>query len=221
MSKFDFNSIANTYDDWYKEEIGKISDKIEKKVVKKYLDKFSSKTVLEVGAGTGHWTQFLSDNGYFVLGIDIAQQMIISAQNKNIPFSTFLNCNVQSLPYNSETIENVVAFTSLEFVDDTDKAFDEIYRVLKKGGSLLIGILNANGSLSKRRNGQASFENYTPFTFASIYQRLKVFGDPEIEGCALLPDLDNLENAIEIENNSDQDLLNEEGNFLVAHVIKK
>ena len=222
MSKYDFNNAADTYDNWYNTDFGKKIDFFEKRVFKKYLDKFSSKTILEIGSGTGHWSRVLSENGFFVLGVDIADKLIEIANSKNIPFTTFINSDVLSLPYNSETIENVVAVTSLEFVADKNKAFDEIYRVLKKDACLLIGAINAYGSLAYERENNSVFENCSPFTNASLYERLKVIGEPEIEGCALFPDgKNNLIKAEEIELNANQEQLNNKGNFLVGFVRKK
>ncbi len=221
MSVFDFNNISSSYDDWYQTEFGKLVDTIEKRIFKKFLKKLTSNTVLEIGAGTGHWTQFMSENGFYVLGIDVADKLLEKAKSKNIPFATFINGNVHNLPYNTETIENIVSVTTLEFVKNKNKAFDEIYRVLRKGGGLLVGVLNANGSFAGLREDNDVYRSSSAFTYASLLERLKAFGQPEIEGCALFPEgKNNLHKAEEYEKNASKELLNQKGNFLVGFVQK-
>ncbi|MFH2095605.1 MAG: class I SAM-dependent methyltransferase, partial [Bacteroidota bacterium] len=184
---FDFDKIAADYDRWYEKEPGISCDRLQKSAVKKYLDMMNGKTILEIGSGTGHWTKFLSENGFFVLGIDISEKMIAVARSRQIPYATFVHCDAASLPYNNESISNIAMFATLEFIENQGIALREIYRVLSPGGTLLIGTVNPAGSLARGRKSNELFENGKYYSADSLQSILELFGDPEIEGCALLP----------------------------------
>ncbi|MCD6366836.1 MAG: class I SAM-dependent methyltransferase, partial [Bacteroidales bacterium] len=124
MKAFDYNQIADNYDQWYATPLGKQIDEWEKKLFLLHLEKLATRNILEIGAGTGHWTQFLSSNGFTVTGIDIAEKMLDHAHKKNIPNASFQVASAEALPFADASVENVVAVTSLEFVKNQQKAFD-------------------------------------------------------------------------------------------------
>ena len=45
----------------------------------------------------------------------------------------------ESLPFADSQFDFVLMFTTICFLDDIETAFNEVYRVLKSGGSLIIG----------------------------------------------------------------------------------
>ena len=94
---FDYNEIANEYDQWYDTPLGKQIDAWEKKLFSLHLEKLHTKQLLEIGAGTGHWTQFFAKNGFSVTGIDIAEKMLEQAKQKNIPNAHFETISAESL----------------------------------------------------------------------------------------------------------------------------
>jgi ubiquinone/menaquinone biosynthesis C-methylase UbiE len=81
-SRYDFDSVATTYDKWYETAEGKMYDRLEKKAISRYLQHIvAGMKLLEVGCGTGHWSQFFSNCGFEVIGIDISEPMITAAKN--------------------------------------------------------------------------------------------------------------------------------------------
>jgi len=116
QSKFDFDAIADRYDLWYESAEGAMYDHLEKKAISKYLpknvkgmklkaiSKYLPKNVkgmklLEIGCGTGHWSQFFSEYDFEVTGIDVSERMIKIAQSKDIPNASFQMADGQSLPF--------------------------------------------------------------------------------------------------------------------------
>ncbi len=222
MITFDYNQIATDYDKWYETPLGKQIDEWEKKLFLLHLEKLKTKNILEIGAGTGHWTQFLSQNGFSVTGIDIAGKMLEQARRKNIPNAIFIQASAEDLPFEDASIENVVAVTSLEFASNQQKAFDEIFRVLKPGGYFIIGGLNAQASLQKLRQSDPVFKNARFFTPKSLFKYLEPFGIPTVEGCIYMPNPQaSLEEIINTENIAPINLLNIYGNFLVGSIKKE
>ncbi len=219
MKAFDYNQIAGSYDQWYATPLGKQIDEWEKKLFLLHLEKLATRNILEIGAGTGHWTQFLSSNGFTVTGIDVAEKMLEQAHKKNIPNASFQAVSAEELPFDNASIENVIAITSLEFIENQEKAVSEIFRVLKPGGHFIIGGLNAQASLQKSRQSDPVFKNARFFTPKSLFQLLEKFGTPTVEGCVYMPNPQaELEEIINTENIAPINLLNIYGNFLVGSV---
>jgi len=222
MSTFDYNQIAREYDKWYQTPLGKQIDEWEKQLFLRHLKKLKTKNILEIGAGTGHWTSFFSDNNFSVTGIDIAGRMLEQAKQKNIAGATFIEALAEDLPFEKESIDNVVAVTALEFVKDRHKAIEEIYRILKPAGYFIIGGLNALGALQQERQNDPVFKKAEFFTPESLYKVLEKFGMPYIEGCVYMPNTKaNLDEIIKAENSVPINFLNIYGNFLVGSVKKE
>ncbi len=179
---FDFNKIASEYDKYYESDTGKEIDKIEKKCVADVLENIPRGKTLEVGAGTGHWTEFFVSAGFDVTGIDIAKDMLSVAKSKNIK-AEFFYADVCDLPFGDETFETVFAVTSLEFVPDREKAFREIKRVLKKNGYFVIAGLTASKyNLIRKYNSDTFAEaSFIDENFISDLQKL--FKILTIESC--------------------------------------
>ena len=222
-SVFNFDNIAHEYDNWYKTPAGKKIDEIEKNLFFKYLSKTPYKHIIEIGAGTGHWTKFMSAKGYCITGCDISYKMLKIAANKNISNAVFLNCDATTLPFPDNSANTVVAITSIEFVKNRKKALKEIKRILKVGGYFIIGTLNRKGSLSVIRKNIPTFKDANLFTYKELVSELMDFGFPVVEGCLLIPnpletDPVLIENA---DKKTDPRELNEKGNFLVGFVKKE
>ncbi len=220
---FDFGKIAKEYDAWYDTPQGKKIDEIEKKLFIRYLKKIPYKHIVEISAGTGHWTQLLSQQGKSITATDISENMLQVANSKNIDNTVFLKTDATNLPFVSNSVDVVVAITSIEFVMPKYKALEEINRILKPGGFFLIGTLNRNGSLEQIRRNNEVFANANFYTYKTLVSDLMKIGKlPMVEGCLLLPNpMETSPDKIEqVEKIADPRELNEKGNFLVGLVQK-
>ena len=99
--------------------------------------------VLDVGSGPGHYAFDMSsavgDTGR-VAGVDNAESSIATAQRRcsglgNVKFH--LNDAVD-LPFGAATFDAVISTQTFEYLEDVEAALDEIFRVLKPGGRVLI-----------------------------------------------------------------------------------
>lgn len=219
MLKFDFEKIATEYDDYYKTDMGRQIDVVEKRLVRSFLKKIEEREALEIGCGTGHWTMFFSDNGFQITGVDMAQGMLNKAIEKEIPGSMFMQMDAENLQFPSESIKNIFTIATAEFTGNQQKFFDEIFRVLKRGGCFLIGALNEDSMMGATKDEDPVFKNASFFTEEKLYRFLTRFGHAEIKGCALISEegeiLDRNEN-----HQISQEKLNKEGAFLVGFVKK-
>lgn len=216
MQKFDFDNAAGSYDDFYSNPIGQQIDLIEKSIISQYLRRLNCQILVELGCGTGHWTSFFSSEGFTVIGLDISIKMLETANNKNIPGSVFLKQDVHLLPFLDNSIENIASITAIEFVEDQEKVFSEIKRVLKPGGAFIIGCLNINSQLGKTKSENELFRNADFFSSDSLNIHLCKFGKPEIRGCVYL----NEKNEI-LDYQSGEEQLLKYGAFLAGIVYKE
>ena len=198
-SLFNFNTQANTYDNYYSTELGSAIDKLEKVCVKKFLERIPKNKILELGSGTGHWSEWISQQGFEVHGIDIAEKMLEKAESKNIPNSKFELMSMTDLKFEDNTVENIIAITSLEFSVDLDKTFSEIKRVLKPNGFLITAVLNSKSVIGLHKKDNPTFEDANFFTYEELSLRLDEFGNPEFCEAAFL----NSEFEIDIEQNNE------------------
>lgn len=82
--------------------------------------------ILDMGAGDGEAVELLRLMGYEAFGIDR-----IAAENVTAGDMT-------ALPFEDECFDAVIAECSFSVCGDTEKAFDEAYRVLKPNGFLFL-----------------------------------------------------------------------------------
>jgi len=100
--------------------------------------------VLDVGTGTGRFpAALLADDGFrgWVWGVDISAGMLGRARERLLPLQVRL-CLVQQdaeqLPFGDEAFHAVVCLETIEFTPQPERTIDELVRVLKPGGTLLM-----------------------------------------------------------------------------------
>jgi SAM-dependent methyltransferase len=166
-SRFNFDYAADRYDRWYDTPHGAIYDRIEKKVIDKLLrDYTEGKRLLEVGCGTGHWSNFFSTKGCEIIGIDISGRMVTIARNKNIARSSFHVMDGHSMSFADNSFDIAVAITTLEFATAPDVMIAEMARCVRKpGGKLLFGVLNALSEYNQKRKNEAG----SPYASAALF----------------------------------------------------
>ena len=99
----------------------------------------AGKTVLDIACGEGYGSAMLSGKAKKVIGIDISIEAVKHAakryQNSNIEFKIG-NCS--KIPLSNASADLVVSFETIEHHDQHGQMMQEIKRVLRPGGVLLI-----------------------------------------------------------------------------------
>jgi ubiquinone/menaquinone biosynthesis C-methylase UbiE len=170
--------VAAEYDHFYKTGQGKAIDNLEKAIMLELIDDIPRGQLLELGCGTGHWTEFFSRQRFQVIAIDESEAMLSIAQNKKIKNVTFIKANAAKLPFADNSFFAVASITMLEFVENSEKVLDEIDRVLRPGGHIILGCLNALSELGKNKQNDEVFKHARFFTPAEIEGLLSWFGTP-------------------------------------------
>ncbi len=146
-----FDAIAGDYDKWYEGGIGKFADETETRLALKLFSPEKGQKVLDVGCGTGNFSLKLGELGCEVTGIDLSKKMLAQAKQKAEWAAgadgaalkvAFLCMDVYNLKFPDNHFDGVFSMAAFEFIEDPQRAYDEMFRVLKPGGSLLIGTIN-------------------------------------------------------------------------------
>ena len=190
-SRYDFDIAAERYDQWYETTEGAMYDRLEKKAVSKYFrQNVRGMKLLEVGCGTGHWSQFFSDCGFEITGIDISERMIKIAQGKNIANASFQVADSHSLPFANNSFDVTAAITTLEFVHDAELVLQDMVRCTRKPfGQLLIGMLNASAPLNRNRqqNPESSYAKARLFYTDQLEKLLSKYGKTQLFTAGFIP----------------------------------
>ncbi|WP_372773694.1 class I SAM-dependent methyltransferase [Mangrovibacterium sp.] len=188
MNIFTDKAVADSYDAYYETEFGKRVDELEKAALTEVMQGIPRGKMLELGAGTGHWTEFFLAEGFSVTATDIADTMFTHARRKLAGRVEFLKADLMNLSFTSESVESISVVTALEFCDDQMQAFANMYRVLKPKGWLIVGCLNANSAMGKAKADDPVYRHGNFMTKAELNMYLEGFGTPKILECVHLSD---------------------------------
>ncbi len=143
-----FDGEARDYDSWYDTKLGRFVDEVETRLAFEIFKPYEGMKVLDAGCGTGNFTLKLAELGCKVVGIDISGKMLDIARGKIRPDLNIelRQMDIYRLDFPDEEFDGVFSMAAFEFVYEPQKAFNEMYRVLKKGGNLLIGTINRESS---------------------------------------------------------------------------
>lgn len=202
MNVFIKPEIANKYDSYYETELGKKVNEIEERLMSKLLQDIPRKEMLELGCGTGHWTNFFVNQGFQVTAGDISDEMLAFVKIKNIK-ANIVKFDAEQIPFPDNSFDIIASITMLEFVNNQDKVLSEVKRVLKPGGWFLLGSLNALSELGKNKENDATFKNAQFLNLEELNEKLSSIGKSRFEQgvyfSPLFEILDNLENINNIE----------------------
>jgi ubiquinone/menaquinone biosynthesis C-methylase UbiE len=99
--------------------------------------------VLDAGCGVGYGTEVLVDGGASsAVGVDISDHAIAAARSRAGAALRFEVGDVERLPMPDGSFDLVTCFEVIEYVQHPERALDELRRVLRPGGVLLISSPN-------------------------------------------------------------------------------
>jgi len=118
---------------------------LRKKVLSKLKDFNPKGTLVDLGCGSGNLLIQIAESfpDLNLIGIDIASEILEFAKKRALDRSLgkridFKIGNVEKLPFSNESIDFIISTFSLHHWVNPVKGFNEIHRVLKRNGTLLI-----------------------------------------------------------------------------------
>jgi SAM-dependent methyltransferase len=98
-----------------------------------------NKKVLDIASGEGYGSNLMALNASEVIGVDIDFDTIEKAKEKyKDPKLTFIQGSADKIPVKDSSVDVITSFETIEHHDKHDEMMNEIKRVLKPGGILLI-----------------------------------------------------------------------------------
>ncbi len=117
------------------------------RAVEELLRPYTSGKALDIGCGSGDLVVFYADKGVDYTGVDLSSSMI---ERANLNYAelvkegkaVFRVADCEKLPFNNGEFDLLSAVALLEYLPDPSGALDEIKRVVKTGGYVLITVPN-------------------------------------------------------------------------------
>jgi len=97
----------------------------------------SNDCILEVGCSSGYFTNKLLNKAKKVCGLDVNEEHIDIAKKK-YPHIAFKAVDADTLPYDDVSFDVVIMLEVYEHVSNREKTINEVYRVLKPKGTLIL-----------------------------------------------------------------------------------
>ncbi len=165
-----FDDWPDRYEKWFTTPIGSLVKKVEWELIDDLLKPGPGEFILDAGCGTGVFTLDMISCGARVVGLDLSLSMIRRARQKG-PSSQLriISADILHLPFPENSFDKTVSITALEFIPDGQKAIMELFRVTRKGGTLVVATLNSLNPWAERRReeGQKGHSLFSKACFRS------------------------------------------------------
>jgi ubiquinone/menaquinone biosynthesis C-methylase UbiE len=164
-----YNTIAKNFD----KKRYKVWDK-----VAEFLDTLEPNTsMLEIGCGNGKNMLYRKDLECY--GIDISDEQINICKKKQL---NVVKSNMTSLPFETQYFDNIICIASYHHLDnilDRKLSLEEMFRVLKNNGRILITVWAREQEIDSKRQFNSSDEivpwiskdGNTYYRYYHIYQK--------------------------------------------------
>ncbi len=164
-----FEKNLQEYEDWF--VLNKFVYQSELKAVEKAIPK--NKNGFEIGIGSGLFARPFGIKE----GIEPSSKMREKAKERNLKI---FDAVAENLPYRNKSKDFALMVTTICFVDDIYKSFEEANRVLKTNGYLIIGFVDKNSPIGKiylkHKNESSFYRDAIFFETEKVYKILQKTG---------------------------------------------
>ena len=143
-------------------------------VIVQEIEKLDGGRILDVGCGNANLFTYLPEGKYELTGIDFSKNMIAEAE-KNCRQATFLVSDAEKLPFDDDTFDIIVCNASFHHYIHPDTVLQEMHRVLKYGGKLLIGDPYVPTLVRPVMNVLTKFSKKGDYHFYGLEEMKKIF----------------------------------------------
>lgn len=140
-----FEKYSDDYDEWFEKNNDLYEAELE--TIRQLLPPLRTEG-LEVGVGSGRFAAPLG----IKIGVEPSEQMAIKAEKQGVKVYQGV---AENLPFSEDKFDFVMMVTTICFVDDIVKSFSEAFRVLKLGGSIIIGFVDKESELGRQYSNES------------------------------------------------------------------
>jgi ubiquinone/menaquinone biosynthesis C-methylase UbiE len=149
---------------------------LNKPCIEEILKRVEGNTILDIGAGRGYLAKLIAKKrGKKVTGVDI----YIPDYLKDLKNPTFIESNVEKLPFKNKSFDTVIATHTIEHVLEPEKVVKEMRRVAKKKIIIVV---------PRQRENRYTFDLHLNF-FPYLYDLLRVTKNPKGKAKVLQNDI--------------------------------
>jgi SAM-dependent methyltransferase len=102
-------------------------------------DNLKGKLVLEAGCGAGRFTEILLKKGAQLVSADLSDAVEVNQenfpQNEN---HMVIQADINNMPFADETFDAVVCLGVIQHTPNSEKTIEDLFKLVKKGGTLVI-----------------------------------------------------------------------------------
>ena len=218
-----FDHWSEKYDGWFETPMGRLIKGYESELIHRMLTPSRGEFVLDAGCGTGVFTRHILETGARVVGLELSRPMLARAifKCKGRPFLS-VQGDMRRLPFADDSFDKAVSITAIEFIEDAEVAVEEMFRVTKPGGTIVVATLNSLSPWAYRREEEGK-KGHPIFRHTVFRSPEEIAGLSRVQGIIQtaihFKKDDDLELAPEIEMEGRERGLNM-GAFLAARWIK-
>ncbi len=150
-----FNSRVREYEEWFYTYPLVYATEVE--LLRNLLP--TTGVGVEIGVGTGRFAVPLGIG----MGVDLSREMLKLAEKRGV---RTVWGDAHHLPFEDETFDYALMMVTLCFVEDPEQAVREANRILKKGGILVVGIIDKDTPLGRvymKKKRKSPFYRYARF----------------------------------------------------------
>ncbi len=130
--------------------------------IDRFIYSFPEQSVLlDLGCGSGRNMEY---NNYNFIGVDNCVNFINIAKQKHL---NVLLSDITQLPFNNNTFDGIIAIASFHHLSSDErrnKCLEELKRILKTNGQILLSVWSINQTHNKRLNNKFTYgNNIVPF----------------------------------------------------------
>lgn len=131
---------ASRYDTWFDTPWGRYAFEVELQAMLKAIGPLTGRRLADIGCGTGRFTAAFEQARAQVVGVDRDVGMLAVASGR--VSGTLIEADAHALPLPDAGFDVAVAVTLLEFADRPERIIDELVRITRPGGRLVVATLN-------------------------------------------------------------------------------
>ena len=171
-----FNEHVAEYEEWYRKYPFVFQSEVE--AIRELLPAGNNIYGIEVALGTGRFAKELGIKE----GIEPSPNMRALALKKGIDV---LSAEAEHLPYKDMRFDFVLMAFCISYFDDLPAAFKEARRVLKNGGSLIVGFIDKDSIIGKfyeqRKPDSVFYKQANFYSTKRIIAELKKLGFKKLQ----------------------------------------